>query len=109
MIINEYILYIVLIKRGKIQLVGENRKKWYGGRLHLIHDAPPLGSRNKEFNRLFQKLLKWVPFSRSRGVDSKYVTFFTNQPSVRQITVLLGFYRVLYRAHTRKTKSVISA
>ena len=42
MIINEYILYIVLIKRGKIQLVGENKKKWYGGRLHLIHDAPPL-------------------------------------------------------------------
>ncbi len=42
MIINEYILYIVLIKRGKIQLVGENRKNWYGGRLHLIHDAPPL-------------------------------------------------------------------
>ncbi len=39
---NEYILYIVLIKRGKIQLVGENRKKWYGDRLHLIHDAPPL-------------------------------------------------------------------
>jgi hypothetical protein len=32
MIINEYILYIVLIKRGKIQLVGENRKKWYGDR-----------------------------------------------------------------------------
>ncbi len=42
MIINEHILYIVIIKRGKIQLVGENRKKWYGGRLHLIHDAPPL-------------------------------------------------------------------
>jgi hypothetical protein len=42
MIIIEYILYIVLIKRGKIPLVGENRKKWYGGRLHLIHDAPPL-------------------------------------------------------------------
>ncbi len=32
MIINEYIWYIVLIKRGKIQLVGENRKKWYGDR-----------------------------------------------------------------------------
>jgi len=32
MIINEYILYIELIKRGKIQLVVENRKKWYGGR-----------------------------------------------------------------------------
>jgi len=42
MIINEYISYIVLIKRGKIQPVGENRKKWYGGRLHLIHYAPPL-------------------------------------------------------------------
>ena len=42
MIINEYILYIVLIKRGKIQLVDENRKKWYGGRLHLLHVAPPL-------------------------------------------------------------------
>ena len=42
MIMNEHILYIVLIKRGKIQLVGENRKKWYGGRLHLIYDAPPL-------------------------------------------------------------------
>ncbi len=42
MIINEYNLYIVLIKRGKIQLVGENKKKWCGGRLHLIHDAPPL-------------------------------------------------------------------
>ena len=42
MIINEYISYIVLIKRGKIQPVGENSKKWYGGRLHLIHDAPPL-------------------------------------------------------------------
>ena len=42
MIINEYILYIVLIKRGKIQLVGENKKKWYGDHLHLIHDAPPL-------------------------------------------------------------------
>ena len=42
-------LYIVLIKRGKIQLVGENRKKWYGGRLYLIHDAPPQYGPSKFF------------------------------------------------------------
>ena len=42
MIINEYILYIEQIKGEKIQLVDEDRKKWYGDRLHLIHDAPPL-------------------------------------------------------------------
>ena len=35
MIINEYILHIVLIKPGKIQLVGENRKKWHGP--HILH------------------------------------------------------------------------
>ena len=63
MIINEHILYIVLIKRGKIQLVGENRKKWYGGRLHLIHDAPPLAPtqepRKKIKNRKKRKLMNF--------------------------------------------------
>ena len=33
------------------------------------------GARNKEFNRPFQKLLKWVPFCRSWQADSKYVIF----------------------------------
>jgi hypothetical protein len=42
------------------------------------------------------------------NVHSKYVIIFPNRSSVRQITVLLVFYRVLYRAHTRKTKSIIS-
>jgi hypothetical protein len=40
----------VLIKRGKIQLVSENRKKWYGDRLHLIHDAPPLLYSQSDFD-----------------------------------------------------------
>ena len=31
-----------------------------------------------------------------------------NRTSVRQITDFLGFYRVLYRAQTRKTKSLMS-
>ena len=57
MIINEYILYIVLIKRGKIQLVGEDRKKWYGDRLHLIHDAPPLYNHLK-YLRILHFILK---------------------------------------------------
>jgi len=49
-----------------------------------------------------------VPFCRSWQADSMYVFFFPNRSSVRNITVLLGFYRVINRAHTRKTKSVIS-
>jgi hypothetical protein len=42
MLLATLVLFIDLIKGGKIQLVGEDRKKWYGDRLHLIHDAPPL-------------------------------------------------------------------
>jgi len=47
MIINEDIL----IKRGKIQLMGEDRKKWYRSRLHLKYDAPPVSFANYCFNR----------------------------------------------------------
>ena len=39
-------------------------------------------------------------------VYGKYTNVF--RPFVRQIPVLLGFDLVLYRAHTRKTKSLMS-
>ncbi len=65
----------MLIKRGKIQLEGENRKKWYGGRLHLIRDAPPLpNSSNKIVEEYPQVVILLLPLGLvlQRQIAAKY-------------------------------------